>query len=96
MQRRFGAKVDVQHSRTPGDRQLFLVIGSQTLNLNGLVISQDGRPVFGGPGWVLAEMPFPGAMALRGVRGVRMVGGVSINPERVEVLRKLMEQSRQL
>jgi hypothetical protein len=92
MQRRFGATVKVTPPTT-SDRQMFLILGKSKTFLAGLTTARGGRLLLGGPGWVLAEMSFPQAMSLRAVAGVRMVGGVSINPDRLEFLRKLIEQS---
>ena len=88
MQEKFGAKVDV----TPvpqSERQVFFITGSFAAHLTGLVRAHGGRPIIGGAHWLLAELAFSRAMALRGERGVRMVGGVSIDPVRLEALRRM-------
>jgi hypothetical protein len=93
MQRRFGATIKVAPPAT-SDRQMFLILGKSKALLAGLVAGRGGKLLLGGPGWVLAEMSFLQAMSLRGVAGVRMVGGVSVNPDRLEFVRKLMEKDR--
>ena len=92
MQQKFSAKVDVTPA-PQSERQVFFITGSSAAHLAGLVTAHGGRPIIGGPHWVLAELTFSRAMALRGVRGVRMVGGVSIDRERIEALWRMTGQS---
>ena len=90
MQRRFGANVDVTPTSTT-DRQVFLVTGSDP-HLAGVVRAGRGRQLFAGPGWILAELSFSEAMLLRGLPNVRAVCGVSIDPQRIEALKRLFGQ----
>jgi hypothetical protein len=88
MQRRFGAKIGVTPT-SARDRQVFLITGAGP-SLVGLIQAQGGLPLFGGPGWVLAELGFSQAMSLRGSPNIRTVSGVSIDPERIESLNQLI------
>jgi len=93
MQRRFGAKMKV--SRPPdADRQLFFILGSVSGQLAGTISGLDGKVVLQGPNWVLAEMGFSSAMALRRIPGVRLAGGVSMDSARAEQIRKVLELNR--
>jgi len=85
MQRRFGAKISVT-PQSSSDRQIFLFVGQSGRFLAGLITAQGGKHLLAGPGWVLAELGFSQAISLCGAFGVRMVGGVSIDPETVESL----------
>jgi hypothetical protein len=88
MQRRFGAKISVTPPPS-GDRQIFFVKGTGS-HLAGLIRAHGGQMLFSGPGWALAELSFLQAMSLRGARGIRIVSGVSIDPQRIDSLKQLM------
>jgi hypothetical protein len=88
MQEKFGAKVEVTPA-PPSEWQAFFITGSSAEHLAGLVRAHGGRPLVGAGNWLLAELAFSRAMALRGQRGVGMVGGVSVDPERLAALRRV-------
>jgi hypothetical protein len=87
--RRFGAKVQVSPPKTT-DRQLFFVRGSGGERLEGIIRAAGGRPVLRAPGWVLAEISLPQAMALKTVNGVRSISGVNIDPKRFEFFQQVI------
>ncbi len=89
MQRRFGAKVMATQSAAAGI-QLFLIRVNEGVRLASLLAALGGKTVMAGPNWVLAEMAFSQAMALRATRGVIIAGGVSMDSERISQLRKML------
>ncbi len=89
MQRRFGAKVMATQSAAAGT-QLFLIRVNEGVRLASLLAGLGGKTLMAGPNWVVAEMVFSQAMALRGTRGVFMAGGVSMDSERISQLRKML------
>ena len=86
MVRRFGARVSVTRPQA-SDRQLFLILGVNQAVLRSHVSGRGGKLFLGGPNWVLAEMQYSQAMALRGAPGVHLLGGVTIDPERWKQIR---------
>ena len=89
MQRRFGAKVIATQPAAAGI-QLFLIRGTGGVRLASLLAALGGKTVMAGPNWVVAEMAFSQAMALRATRGVLIAGGVSMDSERISQLRKML------
>jgi hypothetical protein len=81
MARRFGARVSVVPPAR-SDRQLFLVIGTSQSVLKSRIAGLRGRVFLGSANWCLAQMRYGQAMALRGMSGITMVGGVTIDPAR--------------
>ncbi|HBY60851.1 MAG TPA: hypothetical protein DEH78_13595 [Solibacterales bacterium] len=94
---RFGATVKLEEPKTPlAIRQMFLVRGASpgggdALTLAGLVAGQGGRVVLSASGFLLAELGYHQAMALRSAPGVRSVNGVSIDPARFESFLALLK-----
>jgi hypothetical protein len=93
MARRFGAVVNLEEPKTPGtNRQMFMVRGGvETQALAAMVARQGGKVVLAGKGFLLAEMGYNQAMALRSADGVRSVNGVSIDPARFESFMALLK-----
>ena len=90
MQRRFGAKVMATQLAAAAEIQLFLIRVNEGVRLASLLAALGGKTVMTGPNWVVAEMAFSQAMALRGTRGVLIAGGVSMDSERISQLRKML------
>lgn len=91
--RRFGATIKLEDLKTPSkNRQMFLVRGgADAQTFAGLVARQGGKVVLAGKGFLLAEMGYNEAMALRSQHGVRSVNGVSIDPARFESFMALLK-----
>ena len=89
MQRRFGAKVTATQPAA-GGIQLFLIRVNEGVRLASLLAALGGKTVMAGPNWIVAEMAFSQAMALRATRGVLIAGGVSMDSERISQLRKML------
>lgn len=92
--RQFGASVKLKRGESR-DRQLFLVRfrPSDTL-APGRVRASGGRIVLGGSGWILAEMAFSPAMSLEKAPGIHSVRGVSVDPRRLEIFRRVIEGAK--
>lgn len=89
--RQYGASVKLTRGAS-SDRQLFLVrYDSTNAAVPGRVKALGGRAVFGGSGWMLAEMAFSPAMSLEKAPGFHSVRGVSIDPRRLELFRGAVE-----
>ncbi len=89
--RQFGASVKLRRGQS-SDKQLFLV-RYDPLNAAapGRVRALGGNIVFGGSGWILAELSFSPAMSLERAPGFHSVRGVSIDPRRLEMFRRAVE-----
>ena len=86
---RFGATVNVQATASD-QRQFFLVISASSgINLTVLAPSHGGRVVLNGRNWIVAELGFNDATALSRSPGVALVGGVSIDSQKLAAFGKL-------
>ena len=90
MQRRFGAKVMATQLAAAAEIQLFLIRVNEGVRVSSLLAGLGGKTVMVGPNWIVAEMGFSQAMALRATRGVLIAGGVSMDSERISQLRKML------
>jgi len=89
--RQFGANVKLKRGESL-DRQLFLVrFDPSNTAAPGRLRALGGTIVFGGSGWMLAELSFSPAMSLEKAPGFHSVKGVSIDPRRLDMFRRAVE-----
>lgn len=87
----FGASVKLNRGGVT-DRQLFLVrYDPSNAAVPGRLRAAGGTVVFGGSGWMLAELAFSPAMSLEKAPGFHSVRGVSIDPRRLDMFRHAVE-----
>jgi hypothetical protein len=91
---KFGASVKLKRGES-SDRQLFLVrYRPSSAEAPGRVKALGGKIVLGGSGWMLAELAFSPAMSLEKAPGFHSVRGVSIDPRRLEIFRRVVEGAK--
>jgi len=89
MAEQFGARVSF-NLRPATPCQLFLMRSHPaTAPLAGWVRARGGKVVLQGSGWMLAELGLQDAMEMRKFPGIFFVGGVSVDPKRFELFRRV-------